>query len=201
MRNILVAAVLLAVRTANADQCAVVPQEQAQAAAKLLTDVAVQLYCGPCGDAKPSVASTTVAHKVRAHDGRVELEGKDVDLAYVYAKTGPATFTNVGLAVGCEAKDVAPFLGFASTEDPMSLSRMVAAVNARIAHDVDVIAAAKSQKDRDAANAQLQADRKEKAELEQKLVEAKAADAKRQRQKGVTISKECQQNPLAKGCP
>lgn len=177
-----------------------VPQEQAQAAAKLLTDVAVQLYCQPCGDAKPNLPSTVVAHKVRAHDGRVDLEGKDVDLAYVYAKTGPATFTNVGLMVGCGAKDVAPFLDFGATDDLMILQRQLDAVNGKVAHDMDAIANAKSEKDRTAAKAQLDVDRKEKSAIEDRFIAAKSAAAKREREKGVKISKECRDNPLAKGC-
>jgi hypothetical protein len=36
--------------------------------------------------------------------------------------------------------------------------------------------------------------------MEQRIAEAKAAAARAERKKGVKISKECQDNPLAKGC-
>ena len=40
----------------------------------------------------------------------------------------------------------------------------------------------------------------EKDDLDKRLAEAKARAARAERLKGVTISKECQDNPLAKGC-
>ena len=47
---------------------------------------------------------------------------------------------------------------------------------------------------------QLAQVQKQIAEHEQRLAEAKAKAARAERMKGTTISKECQDNPLAKGC-
>jgi len=70
----------------------------------------------------------------------------------------------------------------------------------RLDQAVDAVTAAQSQADRDAAVAKLNQLRKEKAELEQRIADAKTAAAKAERTKGVKVSKECQDNPLAKGC-
>lgn len=51
-----------------------------------------------------------------------------------------------------------------------------------------------------AAQERLMALNKEKAEMNARLAQAKAAAEKAERAKGVHISKECQENPLAKGC-
>lgn len=64
----------------------------------------------------------------------------------------------------------------------------------------DPIAAAQNEADREAAKAKLQALRKEKAEASQRIDAAKAAAGKAPRVKGVKISKECMDNPLARGC-
>jgi hypothetical protein len=74
------------------------------------------------------------------------------------------------------------------------------ALNERIASAQQAINAAQSQAERDAANARLRALQKEQAEMRQKIAEAKAAAAKAEREKGVHVSPECMQNPLAKGC-
>jgi hypothetical protein len=54
--------------------------------------------------------------------------------------------------------------------------------------------------DRAAANAKLKELQREKAEMERRIADAKAAAARAERTKGVHISKECMDNPLAKGC-
>ncbi len=64
----------------------------------------------------------------------------------------------------------------------------------------DALAAAQNDADRQAARAKLDQLRKERAEMEQHIAEAKAAAAKAERAKGVHVSKECLDNPLAKGC-
>jgi hypothetical protein len=64
----------------------------------------------------------------------------------------------------------------------------------------DVVGAAQNDADREAAKAKLQALRKQKSEAAQRIDGAKAAAAKAERVKGVKISKECMDNPLARGC-
>jgi DNA repair exonuclease SbcCD ATPase subunit len=51
-----------------------------------------------------------------------------------------------------------------------------------------------------AAQSRLQELQREQAEMRQRVAEAKAAAEKAQRAKGVHISQECLNNPLAKGC-
>lgn len=65
---------------------------------------------------------------------------------------------------------------------------------------VDDLAASQNDADRSAARARLDQLRKEKAEIEARAAEARAAAQKAERKKGMQISKECLDNPLAKGC-
>jgi phage-related minor tail protein len=70
----------------------------------------------------------------------------------------------------------------------------------KVTDATDAIVGAQNQADRDAAKARLDQLQKEKAELDARVAEAKAAAARAERLKGVKISKECLDNPLAKGC-
>ena len=65
---------------------------------------------------------------------------------------------------------------------------------------VDGVVAAQTDADRSAAKGKLEALRREKYEMEQRIAEAKAAAARAERKKGFKVSKECEANPLAKGC-
>lgn len=70
----------------------------------------------------------------------------------------------------------------------------------RVNGAVDSVTAAQTDADRAAANAKLKALQKDKQEMEQRIAAAKAAAAKAARLRGRTVSKECRDNPLAKGC-
>jgi hypothetical protein len=70
----------------------------------------------------------------------------------------------------------------------------------RVDGAVQDLAGAQNQADRDAAKVKLDALRTEKADLEQRIAEARAKAERAERLKGVKISKECLDNPLAKGC-
>jgi uncharacterized protein HemX len=59
---------------------------------------------------------------------------------------------------------------------------------------------AQTDADRRAAQANLDRLRQQKFEMEKRIQEARNAAAKAERAKGVHISKECLDNPLAKGC-
>jgi colicin import membrane protein len=65
---------------------------------------------------------------------------------------------------------------------------------------IDDVNAAKSKADVDAVKAKLSQLQAERAELERQIAAAKAAAARAERAKGVHISPECLENPLAKGC-
>lgn len=63
--------------------------------------------------------------------------------------------------------------------------------------------AATVQNDIDRATARVRLEQlgARRAELERRIAEAKAAAARAQRGQGITVSKDCLDNPLAKGCP
>jgi colicin import membrane protein len=70
----------------------------------------------------------------------------------------------------------------------------------RVDQATDALASAQNDADRQSARSKLDQLRKERAEMEQHIADAKAAAAKAERAKGVHVSKECLDNPLAKGC-
>lgn len=214
MRTILVALSLLAAaRTARADQCQVLDADQTTAAVALLTNATILAYCEPCGDAPPAVAPAAQVHKVTAHLGAsknelsISVDGKDVDLAYTFVKTGKRTFTNVALMVGCPATGVSGFVAVggkpAALPTDERIAKLVAeqrALDARVAKAVDAVVNAQNDSDRSAAKARLTALQREQSELQTRIAEAKAAAARAAREKGKTVRKECLDNPLAKGC-
>jgi colicin import membrane protein len=65
---------------------------------------------------------------------------------------------------------------------------------------VDNVVSAQNDADRASAKAKLDALKREKYEMEQRIAEAKAKAARAERLKGVKIKQECLDNPLAKGC-
>jgi chromosome segregation ATPase len=88
----------------------------------------------------------------------------------------------------------------AAGDEVAKLAADLDALNDKVAKAVDAIVQAKTDAERAAAKTTLDSLRKEKSELEQRVAEAKAASARAERMKGVHISKECLDNPLAKGC-
>lgn len=101
---------VLSAHAARADQCVIVAPEIASAAVRIISGAPIASYCQPCGESRPTVASASAAHRVVARDGKVLIDGKAVDLAYIYILTGPHAYTNVGLMTGCGARDVEGFL-------------------------------------------------------------------------------------------
>lgn len=94
--------------TALADQCSWVYRDQAQRAVELLKKTGhVFGYCQPCGDSKETLAliETADVSMKTVQYGKVPSEnmyqiiinGKGVDLAYLYDNTG----FNLGLQVRC----------------------------------------------------------------------------------------------------
>lgn len=95
-----------AATTAHADQCALNTKAINERALDLVKPGAWVLdMCEPCGDtiadAKPYVVKT-----IDIQQGRVMINGKGVDLAYVFVKTSAKRFDNVGLKSSCGASDV-----------------------------------------------------------------------------------------------
>lgn len=107
LRVAIVASVVCAVGPARADQCQAVDAETGKWALKLLVKGAQTVeFCEPCGDKQPKapVAVFGAAYK----GDEVTINGKGVDLAYVFVQTGAKTFTNLALLVGCPTSGVSP---------------------------------------------------------------------------------------------
>jgi hypothetical protein len=81
-----------------------------------------------------------------------------------------------------------------------ALEQTAADMIVRINEAIAIIDAAQNDADRAAAAAKLKALAREQAELEQRVRAAKEAARKTEERKGVKVSKECLDNPLAKGC-
>jgi len=87
-----------------------------------------------------------------------------------------------------------------ATEKVARLEGDLADLNKRMDGAVDALRLARDEDARARADAQLQKLRQEKVDMERRIYEAKQAAAKAERAKGLKISDECKNNPLAKGC-
>jgi len=85
-------------------------------------------------------------------------------------------------------------------EKVMQLEKTAADMMEKINGAITAVEAAQSDADRTAAKAKLIALQAEQAAMQVAIAAAKAAAAKAARLKGVKISPECLDNPLAKGC-
>ncbi|HEY5937440.1 MAG TPA: hypothetical protein VIU61_22495, partial [Kofleriaceae bacterium] len=102
--SLLLFGALLATTThaAHADQCAKNPKAVIDGAAYLVKKGATVLeYCEPCRDAAPG--KPYVVQTVAVKDGELYINGATVDLAYLFLKTGPDEFKNIGHLTGCDA--------------------------------------------------------------------------------------------------
>lgn len=101
---------------ARADQCAwIAPDVARRAAAELRPGRRVVHFCQPCFGARrgPPVAirAQAVARKVRERRGatpyfQVILDGKPIDLAYVFVERARGRFANLAVVAGCETRGV-----------------------------------------------------------------------------------------------
>jgi hypothetical protein len=124
----------------RADQCQIVDADVAAWAARLLVKGASFMeYCEPCGDKRPAAPVTVSRTDVKADSGgnkQVAINGKDVDLAYIFVQTGKSTYSNVALLVGCPVQQVSSFIAPPATkqvtvkkEVPASCKRYVALID------------------------------------------------------------------------
>ncbi|MCX5744653.1 MAG: hypothetical protein NT062_19365 [Proteobacteria bacterium] len=119
--------------------------------------------------------------------GKAEAEAKPAaDPAATAAAAAAAIEAGRAVAVAQEAVTV--------------IERDLHEVDVKIEAAVSNVVAATSDADQAVANAKLETLRESKAELETRLAAAKADAARAERMRGVKISKECLDNPLAKGC-
>jgi hypothetical protein len=105
------AALALFPAVSGADQCAWVEPAVAEKAAALIRESrAVVEWCQPCGESRPAEPANVSSVEVRPTEERayreVYVNGKAVDLAYLYVQSGTDTFRNVSKVVGCESSGV-----------------------------------------------------------------------------------------------
>ncbi len=119
MKNLAVAslafivALVFAVSVA-ADQAAYITEKQAKKAVKLLKDESqVRHFCEPCGDTEFETEdiATIEAVKVDFEDyWEVRINGKGVDLAYLYYPRKKDKWMNVAKKLKIEVQDVSKYL-------------------------------------------------------------------------------------------
>jgi septal ring factor EnvC (AmiA/AmiB activator) len=122
-----------------------------------------------------------VAFLIACGDPQAAAEREKVEQAYVEAKKAEKA-----------AND--------AMEQLERLRRDLHELDKKVAAQVDKVIAAQTDQDRQGANAQLAKLRTEKADLETRLREANRIAAQSRRRQGASISQECMDNPLAKGC-
>ncbi|MEO8703789.1 MAG: hypothetical protein ABI867_27310 [Kofleriaceae bacterium] len=107
MRTLLLVTAFTALGTtaARADQCAINDGPIAAKAAALVKKGATVLeFCEPCNDRSPGTAYTVTTSDIRG--GELYVNGKGIDLAYLYLQTRPDEFENVGRLTRCGATRV-----------------------------------------------------------------------------------------------
>ena len=112
-RLVAVAVLVLVAAVALADQAAWISKKDAEAAAaKVKPGDEVREYCKPCGDKSYSVIKVTKVEVAHTGDGdyyEVRLNGKGIDLAYVYIRSG-GEWENLAMIVGVPVQDVPRYL-------------------------------------------------------------------------------------------
>jgi hypothetical protein len=107
----------------SADQCSVVTKEQASRVADLLlTGSKVLHFCQPCGEREPgsweAVKEVAIVGSGASAGRQVRLNGRVVDLAYVYYLATDGTARDLALAIGCRAEGVSESLTFKTPAAP-----------------------------------------------------------------------------------
>lgn len=97
-----------------ADQCVYVSAEQAKQAQELVVEYGtIASFCEPCGMHTPIVAKVDTVENISAnYQGFhiLSINGKNVDLAYTFVKTGENTFENLSKLVDCTSHGVSQSL-------------------------------------------------------------------------------------------
>ncbi len=109
-------------RIAVADQCQYVsPEEARQAEVVLAGAPRVVELCEPCGQVVPVGPSRvdTLAVTIPVADMReIHINGRPVDLAYLYVQRGPVRYENVARLVACSAEGVSDHLEIPAFDEP-----------------------------------------------------------------------------------
>ena len=117
--RIVAAALLMATALAfatpvSADQAAYISEKQAKKAVKLLKDKKqIKHLCEPCGDTVPETVEIETIEAVKTDYmdyWEVKINGKGVDLAYIYYKRKKNKWMNVAMKLDIEVSDVSKYL-------------------------------------------------------------------------------------------
>jgi hypothetical protein len=104
--------------TARADQCAWIDGAVARKAQTLLTSAPKFIeFCEPCGDKAPGIPQRVQGVDIHPADGELSeltLNGKPIDLAYIFIKTDDTHYKNLAALAGCPATGVSPSLTIAA---------------------------------------------------------------------------------------
>lgn len=105
----IVLAIFLAVATL-ADQAAYITKEQAEKAAAFLKgQKQIRHYCAPCddkGDRVEEITSVEAADANYQNFWEVKVNGKGIDLTYVYFQNKDGKWKNLAKEIGVKVKDV-----------------------------------------------------------------------------------------------
>jgi hypothetical protein len=103
--SILFTATVFTPTVASADQCALISTQTADRAVELARKSTRMIeFCEPCTGGV--MRGPFTINKVERGARQVEINGKPVDLAYVFIHTKGDEYKNLGLAVGCGATNV-----------------------------------------------------------------------------------------------
>jgi len=109
------ALVALTASAARADQCQwhEDPAVVTRAARELTSHPEVVAFCEPCGDVAPGAphrVTSVTTRRPTAQLVSLEVDGEEVDLAYLYVKTSAGQYRNLAALAGCPTTGVSPRL-------------------------------------------------------------------------------------------
>jgi hypothetical protein len=113
MNKLIISLFILAISAISilADQAAYITKEQAQKAAAFLKDKKqIRHYCAPCDDKGDRVEDISTVEAVEVKDSKpyweVLVNGKGIDLAYVYFQDGDGEWKNLAKKMKIKVSDV-----------------------------------------------------------------------------------------------
>ncbi|MEQ1761791.1 MAG: hypothetical protein ABL984_01465 [Pyrinomonadaceae bacterium] len=113
MKKLIISLFILAISAIAilADQAAYITKEQAQKAAAFLKDKKqIRHYCNPCDDKGDRVEDISVVEAVEVKDSKpyweVLVNGKGIDLAYVYFQDKKGKWKNLAREMKIKVDDV-----------------------------------------------------------------------------------------------
>lgn len=128
-KHLLAAVLLTTSAVAQADQCQLIPVEQAAKALNhLKPDSKFVKFCEPCGDTDFYQKTVQTVNSLHVNKDEVlgktyweiSLNGKGIDLAYTFLRTTDGSYLNMSKLADCPSQSVSA--GFATPEKEEVLS-------------------------------------------------------------------------------